>query len=77
MKWKLDKKTLTRIGLILILIAILPFSFEMVFLIDIGGVDFALTFLVMYLGAFYNTLLAKWDSFKRELFYFVSFIATL
>lgn len=77
MRLKLDKKTLIKIGLILILIAILPFSMEMVLLIDIGGMDFALTFLLMYLSTFYNSVLVKWDNFKRELVYFTSFVASL
>lgn len=75
--FRVDRKSLIKIGLILVLLAILPFSMEMVLLIDIGGIDFALSFLVIYLGTLYNTILVKWDAFKRELRYLVVFLGEL
>ncbi len=66
-KLELDRKTLIKIACIVLIIALLPFSFELVFLIDIGGIDFAVTFLMLYLASTYSILAAKWNNFKREL----------
>ena len=75
--FKINRKILVRIGWLLLLLAILPFSFELIFLIDIGGIDFALTFLILYLGTFFNTLVEKSDNFKREVSRSVYFLAQL
>ena len=76
-KFDLDKKTLIRIGCIVLIIAMLPFSFELAFLIDLGGIDFAVAFLLLFLSANYNLLAVKWDGFKREVASFVVFLAEL
>lgn len=66
-KFELDRKALVRIACIILILALLPFSFELAFLIDLGGIDFAVTFLMLFLATSYNVLLVKWDNFKREL----------
>lgn len=76
-KFELDRKTIIRIICLAIVIALLPFSFELVFLIDIGGIDFAVTFLMLYLASIYNVLAVAWDNFKRELRGFIVFLSEL
>ncbi|MBQ15098.1 MAG: hypothetical protein CMQ17_11970 [Gammaproteobacteria bacterium] len=68
---------LIRLGCLLLLLAVLPFSMELILLIDIGGIDFALTFLIFYLGATYNTLIVKLDNLKRDVSDFGFFISGL
>ena len=77
LKIKLDRKTLIRISCLLLLIMVLPFSLELILLIDIGGIDFALTFLMVYLGTIYNTIVVKLDTLKREVSSFLQFLAQL
>ena len=76
-RFELDRKTLIRIACIVLVIALLPFGPELVLLIDIGGIDFAVTFLMLYLATTYNILAAKWDNFKRELDLFIVFLSQL
>lgn len=77
LKIKLDRKTLIRISCLLLLIMVLPFSLELILLIDIGGIDFAVTFLMVYLGTIYNTIIVKLDTLKREVSSFLHFLAQL
>ena len=74
LEFKFDRKTLIKIACLGLLFLVLPFSFELVFLIDIGGLDFALTFFMLYLGSTYYALLEKWVRFKQELASFVVFV---
>jgi hypothetical protein len=76
-KFKLDRKTLLRIACIFLVIALLPFSMELVLLIDIGGIDFAITFLMIYLASAYQYLLGRWFEFRKVLREFVLFTTEL
>jgi len=76
-RFRMDRKMLIRLGCLLLLLAVLPFSMELILLIDIGGIDFALTFLIFYLGATYNTLIVKLDNLKRDVSDFGFFISGL
>jgi len=76
-KFDLNQKNLIRIACIACIIVLLPFSFELAFLIDLGGIDFAITFLMMFLASNYNLLLARWEAFKQDLAGFLRFLAEL
>ncbi|HAJ75840.1 MAG TPA: hypothetical protein DCM64_05245 [Gammaproteobacteria bacterium] len=76
-KFELNQKNLIRIACIVMVIALLPFSFELVFLIDIGGIDFAVTFLMLYLASTYNILMAKWNNFRSEFGGFILYLSQL
>lgn len=76
-KFELDRKTLIRFACIILILALLPFSFELAFLIDLGGIDFAITFLMLFLASSYHALLDKWETFKSDLRAFFVFLAQL
>ena len=50
---------------------------ELVFLVDLGGIDFAVTFLMIYLSTICNLLVVKFDKFKRDVSTFFLFLADL
>ena len=77
MKIELNRKTLIKLACFALLLMVLPFSFELILLVDIGGFDLALTFLMVYLGSVVTLLQAKWDNFKREVAAFVLFVSQL
>jgi len=72
-KFELSKQNLIKLGLLLLLLALLPFSFELVFLIDIGGLDLAISFLALSLGSLHLALLEKLDKLKRDVSAFLFF----
>lgn len=72
-----DRKTLIRIAALILLFIVLPFSLEMLFLMDLGGIDFALAFLFIFLGSSRHALLVRWESFKADVAAFVRFMAEL
>ena len=75
--FKLDRKMLIRIACLGLLLAVMPFSMELILLADIGGLDFALTFFMLYLGAVHNAVLEKWSNFKRGCTEFIVFASQL
>ena len=75
--FKLDRKTLIKLACLVLLLAVMPFSMELILLADIGGLDFALTFFMLYLGSMHNTVLEKWSNFKRGCAEFIVFAAQL
>ena len=77
MKFEFYRKSLIRFAIVLLVLAALPFSFELILLIDIGGLDLAITFMMLYLGTAYRQVVAKWDAFKQELRLFVRFVSEL
>ena len=75
--FKLDRKTLIKIACLILLLAVMPFSMELILLADIGGLDFALTFFMLYLSAMHNAVLEKWADFKKGCAEFIVFASQL
>ncbi len=68
MKFEIDKKAILKlILLVVIFVAILMGAVELIFLIDLGGLDFAVTFLLVYFASIRDTFIYKYRVFKSEI----------
>ena len=74
---KIDRDKLIKWGSILFLLAVLPFALELVFVIDVFGLEFAASFAFLYMGMLRDRLIERWYSFKQEVVAFILFIGTL
>ena len=77
MKLNLDRETIIKIGGIILLIAILPFAVEFIFLIDVFGLEFAASFMFLYLGMMRDKFLLKLRSLKMDFNLFIISIAKM
>ena len=68
MKLKFDRTTLLKIAcLIILIIAIFFGAIELVFLVDLGGLDFAVSFLLVYFASIRDTLIYKYRVLKSNI----------
>lgn len=68
MKFKFDRTTLLRLVCLFILIVAMSMgAIELVFLVDLGGIDFAVAFLLVYFAAIRDTLIYKYRLFKSDI----------
>lgn len=78
MKLKLNRENLLKaIVLVILVIAIALGAVELLFLIDLGGLDFAVTFLLVYFAAIRDAILFKYRMFKSELGGAIVFLSSL
>lgn len=67
MKFQLDRKSLLRsVVLVILIVAMLFGAAELVLLVDLGGLDFAVTFLLVYFAAIRDTIIYKYRILKSE-----------
>lgn len=64
MKIKISQRTVIRITCLIIFLLISPFAVEIVLLADIVGVEFAITFLFIYLGSYWTLIKQRGNRFK-------------
>ncbi len=68
MKFKFDRISLLKFACLVILMAAISFgAIELVFLIDLGGLDFAVTFLLVYFATIRDTLIYKFRALKSDI----------
>lgn len=68
MNIEFNRKNLLRIlCLFVLIVAISMGAIELVFLVDLGGIDFAVTFLMVYFATIRDTLIYKFRIVKSEL----------
>ena len=78
MKFRFDRKLLLKSVLTLVVLgAILLGAVELVFLIDLGGMDFAVTFLLLYFAAIRDTLIYKTRILKSEIVSAIEYLSEL
>jgi len=67
-KLKFDRVTLLKaICLIILVVAIAFGAIELIFLVDLGGLDFAVTFLLVYFASIRDTLIYKYRVFRSNI----------
>lgn len=66
MKLKIDRPMLIKVGCVLLLLAVSPFAIEFVFIADFVGVEFAVTFMLLYFKTALFELVEKWWRFKMD-----------
>lgn len=66
MKFKVDRPMLVKIGCVLLLLAVAPFAIEFLFIADFVGVEFAVTFMLLYFKTAFFELVEKWWRFKTD-----------
>ncbi|MEQ9023168.1 MAG: hypothetical protein RLN82_10485, partial [Pseudomonadales bacterium] len=77
-KFKLDRKLILKSLVLFVLIAaIMMGAVELLFLIDLGGLDFAVTFLLVYFAAIRETITYKYRAFKSEISELIQYFAAL
>lgn len=74
---KIERGKLVKWGSILFLLAVLPFAIELIFVIDVFGLEFAASFAFLYMGMLKERLILRWHSFKQEVIAFLLFVGTL
>ncbi|PCH61540.1 MAG: hypothetical protein COC19_04670 [SAR86 cluster bacterium] len=68
MKIKLDRTSLLKLVCLIILIFAMFFgAVELIFLVDLGGIDFAVTFLLIYFASMRDALTYKFRLHKSNL----------
>ena len=68
MRFRLNKTTfLKAIVLVILIAAMLLGAVELVFLVDLGGIDFAVSFLLVYFATIRDTLIYKYRVLKSEI----------
>ncbi len=78
MKFKFDRTTFFRLVCLLILIAAMSMgAIELVFLVDLGGIDFAVAFLLVYFAAIRDTLIYKYQVLKSGIGEFFVYLSGL
>lgn len=74
----IDRAALLKfICLIILIVAIFFGSVELVFLIDLGGLDFAVTFLFVYFASIRDTIIYKYRVLKSEIEEAIVFLSGL
>ncbi len=77
MKLRFNRETLVKIGCVLLLMAVLPFAMELIFLIDVFGIEFTISFMFLYLGAMRDRLLLRVQELKQQFVCFMLFVTSL
>ncbi|NKB33914.1 MAG: hypothetical protein GKR91_12520 [Pseudomonadales bacterium] len=78
MKFKFDKPTLLKIAcLIILFVAIALGAVELLFLVDLGGIDFAVTFLLVYFASLRDSLIYKYRVLKSDFEKTITFLSEL
>lgn len=68
MKFKFDRTTLLKFVCLIILLVALPLgAAELLFLVDLGGIDFAVTFLLVYFAIIRDAISYKYRNLKSGL----------
>lgn len=68
MKIKFDRTTMLKLACLIILLVVVPFgAMELVFLVDLGGIDFAVTFLLVYFASIRDALIHRFHTIKSRL----------
>lgn len=67
MKFEFNRTNLLRaLCLFVLIVAMFMGAIELVFLVDLGGIDFAVTFLMVYFASIRDSLLYKYRVVKSE-----------
>ncbi len=77
MALEFNRDTLIRFASILLLIVILPAAAELLFVLDVFGLEFTLSFMFLYLGYARERLVLWVTNLQREIGGFIMFIASL
>ena len=78
MKFKLDKATFLKfVCIIILIVAISMGAVELVFLVDLGGVDFAATFLLVYFASIRDALLYKFRVLRSKIGEAIAYLSEL
>ena len=78
MKFRLDRTTVLKsVCLVILIVAMLFGAVELVFLVDLGGLDFAVTFLLVYFASIRDSLIYKYRIFKSEIGVALIFLSQL
>lgn len=68
MKFKLDRTAVLKIVcLIILIVAIFMGAAELVLLVDLGGLDFAVTFLLVYFASIRDNIVYRYRAFKSNI----------
>ena len=78
MKLQFDRNTwLKALVLIILVLGMFLGATELVFLVDLGGIDFAITFLLVYFASIRDILIFKYRVLKSEINDLVCYMAEL
>ena len=78
MKIKFDKTTLLKLLCLIVLLVALPLgAAELLFLVDLGGIDFAVTFLLVYFAMIRDVVSCRYRNFKYALNDFLVYVSSL
>lgn len=78
MKIKFDRTTLLKFVCLIILLVALPLgAAELLFLVDLGGIDFAVTFLLVYFAIIRDAISYKYRNLKSGLNEFLVYASAL
>ncbi len=78
MKIQFDRNTLLKaLVLVILILGIFLGATELVFLVDLGGIDFAVTFLLVYFASIRDILIFKFRVLKSEINEFTHYLSEL
>lgn len=78
MRIKLNRTNLLRLACLLILVIAVSFgAAELLLIVDLGGIEFAVTFLLAYFASIRQVLAFKYRMLKSDIRQFVEFLSEL
>ena len=66
MRIKFGKPEMIKLGCLLLLIAVSPFAVEFLVIADFVGVEFAVSFMLLYFRTAFYELVVRWWRFKKR-----------